>query len=107
MLGTLFPPQRVPLIFSLIILPVVFLGSAYYPWKDLSAIRWLQVLSLADPLVYLSEGFRTALTPQFPHAARRVAGRDGRRGRGTRLARHPGLLTARDRLTGTGGRRAV
>jgi ABC-2 type transport system permease protein len=66
-IGTRFPPQRVPLIFSVIILPLVFLGSVYYPWQDLSAIRWLQVISLADPLVYLSEGFRTALTPQFPH----------------------------------------
>jgi ABC-2 type transport system permease protein len=66
-IGTRFPPQKVPLIFSVIILPLVFLGAVYYPWQDLSSIRWLQVLSLADPLVYLSEGFRAALTPQYPH----------------------------------------
>src|SRR5262249_59193031 len=66
-IGTRFPPQKVPLIFSVIILPLVFLGAVYYPWEQLHTIRWLQVLSLADPLVYLSEGFRAALTPQFPH----------------------------------------
>jgi ABC-2 type transport system permease protein len=66
-IGTRFPPQKVPLIFSVIILPLVFLGAVYYPWEQLHAIRWLQIVSLADPLVYLSEGFRAALTPQFPH----------------------------------------
>jgi hypothetical protein len=38
----------------------------YYSWQALEPIRWLQVATLSNPLVYLSEGFRTALTP-VPH----------------------------------------
>ena len=67
LLGTVFAPQTVPLIFSLIVIPVMFLGCTYYPWKALEAIRWLQILVLVNPLVYVSEGLRGALTPQVPH----------------------------------------
>ena len=35
-------------------------------WLALEPIRWLQVFTLVNPLVYLSEGFRSALTP-VPH----------------------------------------
>ncbi len=34
LLGTVFAPQTVPLIFSLIVIPVMFLGCTYYPWKS-------------------------------------------------------------------------
>ncbi len=30
-------------------------------------MRWLQVLVLFNPLVYVSEGLRAALTPSLPH----------------------------------------
>lgn len=66
-LGTSVRPERVPLMFSIVILPFTFLGATYYPWSQLEAIPWLQWLTLANPLVYMSEGFRMALTPQFPH----------------------------------------
>jgi len=46
---------------------VVFLGAVYYPWSQFHALRWLQVLSLINPLVYMSEGLRGALTPQYGH----------------------------------------
>jgi len=55
-------PRQIPLIFSLIVIPVVFLGAVYYPWAQLQSLRWLQVLVLANPLVYVSEGLRGALT---------------------------------------------
>jgi len=64
--GTLFDPRTVPMLFGVIVVPITFLGCIYYPWKALSAIRWLQILSLANPLVYISEGFRAALT-NVPH----------------------------------------
>jgi ABC-2 type transport system permease protein len=48
-------------------LSVVFLGAAYYPWAQLESLRWLQVLILVNPLVYMSEGLRGALTPQYGH----------------------------------------
>lgn len=64
--GTMFDPRTVPMLFGVIVVPITFLGCIYYPWKALSAIRWLQILSLANPLVYISEGFRAALT-DIPH----------------------------------------
>lgn len=66
-IGTAFNPRQVPLIFSVIVIPITFLGCVYYPWASLDKIRWLQVFVLANPLVYVSEGLRGALTPQFGH----------------------------------------
>lgn len=65
--GTQVRPNQVPLMFSVVILPITFLGATYFPWAQLGPIRWLQVLTLANPLVYMAEGFRMALTPQLPH----------------------------------------
>ena len=36
-------------------------------------VRWLQILVLINPLVYMSEGLRTALTPAIPHMPAWVA----------------------------------
>ncbi len=66
-MGTYVEPDDVPLMFSVVILPATFLGATYFPWAELETIRWLQVAVLANPLVYIAEGFRFALTPQFPH----------------------------------------
>jgi ABC-2 type transport system permease protein len=64
--GTAFEPRTVPMLFGVILIPITFLGCTYYSWLALEPIRWLQVATLANPLVYLSEGFRAALTP-VPH----------------------------------------
>ena len=66
-IGTRVKPQQVPLIFSIIVLPITFLGATYYPWTTLTPIAWLKWSVLINPLVYMSEAFRTALTPQIPH----------------------------------------
>ena len=66
-IGTTWNPRQVPLIFSVIVLPITFLGCIYYPWAALSTIRWLQIVTLANPLVYISEGLRAALTPSLQH----------------------------------------
>jgi ABC-2 type transport system permease protein len=47
-------------------LPRVAFGGTYYSWQALEPIRWLQIGTLINPLVYLAEGFRAALTP-VPH----------------------------------------
>ncbi len=60
--GTRFDPRTVPLLFGIIVIPITFLGCVYYSWSSLETIKWLQVLVLANPLVYISEGFRAALT---------------------------------------------
>ena len=66
MFGTLFDPRTVPLLFGIVVIPLTFLGCIYFPWAELESIRWLQILVLVNPLVYMSEGFRSALTP-VPH----------------------------------------
>lgn len=66
-IGTLIPPQKVALIFTIIVLPLTFLGALYYPWSALAPIPWLQYLVLANPLVYMNEALRAALTSGIPH----------------------------------------
>jgi ABC-2 type transport system permease protein len=61
--GTRFEPRTVPILFGVIVLPLTFLGAVYYSWEALEPIRWLQIAVLVNPLVYMSEGFRAALTP--------------------------------------------
>jgi ABC-2 type transport system permease protein len=62
-LGTFVAPRQIGLMFSLVVLPLTFLGAVYYPWAALAAVPWLQVAVLANPLVYISEGLRAGLTP--------------------------------------------
>ena len=65
-IGTRVAPTQVPLLFSIVVIPITFLGATYYSWTRLSPIPWLKALVLINPLVYMSEGFRMALTP-VPH----------------------------------------
>lgn len=62
-LGTFVDPRQIGLMFSVVVLPLMFLGAVYYPWTALEAVPWLQTLVLVNPLVYVSEGLRAALTP--------------------------------------------
>jgi ABC-2 type transport system permease protein len=66
-LGTIVRPQQIGLMFAVVVVPITFLGCVYYPWALLRAIPWLQVVVLLNPLVYMSEGLRAALTPGTPH----------------------------------------
>jgi ABC-2 type transport system permease protein len=66
-IGTLFQPQQVPLIFSIIVIPMTFLGCVYYPWQSLAPLPILRWAVLINPVVYISEGLRDALTPNVPH----------------------------------------
>src|SRR5580704_15828107 len=66
-IGTSVKPQQIGLIFGVVVIPITFLGCVYYPWAALTHIRWLQVGVLVNPIVYMSEGLRAALTPTLPH----------------------------------------
>ena len=66
-LGTKVKPFQVPLLFSLIVLPLTFLGCTYFPWQDLESVPWLQWAVLVNPVVYMTEGFRAALVGDIPH----------------------------------------
>jgi len=46
---------------------MIFFGCTYYPWSALAKFPILQKAVLVNPVVYASEGLRTALVPQFPH----------------------------------------
>jgi ABC-2 type transport system permease protein len=61
-LGTKVQPLQVPQLFAFIVLPMTMLGCIYFPWTKLSSIRWLEIAVLVNPLVYMCEGFRAALT---------------------------------------------
>ncbi|MFY9814999.1 MAG: hypothetical protein WCF70_00410 [Dehalococcoidales bacterium] len=66
-LGTRISPREIGLMFGFIVLPITFLGGTYYTWTTLSAIKiggfsWLQTLVCVNPLIYVTEGFRAALT---------------------------------------------
>lgn len=69
LIGTSFQPNQVPLVFSILVLPMTLLGCIYYPWAKLSSIPWLKWAILVNPLVYMSEGMRASLTPRLPHMA--------------------------------------
>ena len=53
--------------FSVIIAPMIFFGCAYYPWRDLEVVPAMKYAVLINPLVYVAEGMRGALTPSVPH----------------------------------------
>jgi ABC-2 type transport system permease protein len=72
-LGTRISPRNIGVMFGFIVLPITFLGGTYYPWTTLAAIKvggfpWLQALVCVNPLIYVTEGFRAALTtaPHMP-----------------------------------------
>jgi ABC-2 type transport system permease protein len=65
--GTVVAPQRMGLVFSVLVVPLTFLGCVYYPWSALTAVPWLQWAVLANPVVYMAEGLRAAMTPDVPH----------------------------------------
>lgn len=66
-LGTIINPLKLPMMFATIIIPAIFLGATYYPWKALVTMKWLQYLILVNPVVYACEGLRSVMTPQVPH----------------------------------------
>jgi ABC-2 type transport system permease protein len=66
-LGVAISPQQIGFMFSLIITPMIFFGCAYYPWRGLDKVPVLKYLTLINPLTYVAEGMRGAITPMVPH----------------------------------------
>ena len=67
LLGCVFEPRNIGLMFGFIVLPITFLGGTYYQWTRLGSVRiggfpWLQTVVLINPLVYVNEGLRAAFT---------------------------------------------
>jgi ABC-2 type transport system permease protein len=66
-IGSTVNPKQIGLVFSIIVVPITFLGCVYYPWAWLSQIPWLKYGVLFNPIVYMSEGLRAAVTPSVDH----------------------------------------
>jgi ABC-2 type transport system permease protein len=66
-LGTAISPQQIGMMFSMIVAPMIFFGCTYYPWRGLDRVPAVKYAVLVNPLVYVSEGMRGALTPTLPH----------------------------------------
>ena len=67
LLGTSFEPRNLGLMFGFIVLPITFLGGTYYQWTRLAPVKaggfhWLQIIVLINPLIYVNDGMRAALT---------------------------------------------
>jgi ABC-2 type transport system permease protein len=73
-LGTAIAPQQIGLMFSVIIAPMLFFGCAYYPWRGLDVVPVMKYIVLINPMVYVAEGLRGALTPAVPHMPLTVVG---------------------------------
>jgi ABC-2 type transport system permease protein len=66
-IGSTVNPRQIGLVFSIIVVPITFLGCVYYPWAWLDKIPWVQYGVLFNPIVYMSEGLRAAVTPGMEH----------------------------------------
>jgi len=67
LIGCAISPQQIGLMFSSIIGPMIFFGCTYYPWMALDKVPFMKYAVLVNPLVYVAEGMRGAITPNVPH----------------------------------------
>jgi ABC-2 type transport system permease protein len=65
-MGTLVQPNRISVAFAIVLTPLIFTGAGFYPWSALGDLRWFQVVTLFNPLTYVSEGMRATIT-SAPH----------------------------------------
>jgi ABC-2 type transport system permease protein len=68
-LGTHVQPRFAGLLFAVVLGPMMLFGCAYYPWDSLAALGPVRYLFLVNPLTFMSEAMRLAVTPSVPHMA--------------------------------------
>jgi ABC-2 type transport system permease protein len=66
-LGTRVQPRFSGLLFAVVLGPMMLFGCAYYPWAQLAVLGPLQHVFLLNPLTFMSEAMRLAVTPEAPH----------------------------------------
>ena len=71
-LGTRVEPRYAGLLFPILLGPMMLFGCAYFPWTGLQSIGPLRYLFLINPLVFISEALRLAVTPEIPHMPLRL-----------------------------------
>jgi ABC-2 type transport system permease protein len=66
-LGTFVTPNRINVVFAVVLTPLLFTGSTQFPWQSLDSLRWFQVVCAINPLTYVSEALRAEMSPGVPH----------------------------------------
>jgi ABC-2 type transport system permease protein len=66
-LGSNVQPRFAGLLFAVVIGPMMLFGCAYYPYASLTVLGPLRAVFLVNPLVFMSEAMRMAVTPNVPH----------------------------------------
>lgn len=66
-IGSNIQPRLSGLLFAVILGPMMLFGCAYYPWAALEVLGPVRYLLLLNPLVFMSEAMRLAVTPDIPH----------------------------------------
>jgi ABC-2 type transport system permease protein len=66
-LGTWVKPNRINVVFAVVLTPLLFTGSTQFPWPALESLRWFQVVCAVNPLTYVSEALRAEMAPDVPH----------------------------------------
>jgi ABC-2 type transport system permease protein len=67
LLGTAGLPKDIPTTFSLILVPMTFFSASYYAWQSLDAVPVVKWLVAFNPVLYINENLRSALSPEIPH----------------------------------------
>jgi ABC-2 type transport system permease protein len=66
-LGTNVQPRFSGLLFAVVLGPMMLFGCAYYPWTALESLGAVRYLFLLNPLTFMSEAMRLAVTPGASH----------------------------------------
>ncbi len=66
-LGTRVQPRFAGLLFAVVLGPLMLFGCAYYPYAALELLGPVQYVFLLNPLVFMSEAMRLAVTPEVRH----------------------------------------
>ena len=66
-IGSNIQPRYSGLLFAVILGPMMLFGCAYYPWASLAVLGPVRFVFLVNPLVFISEAMRLAVTPDIPH----------------------------------------
>ena len=62
LVGTIVKPMQIAAMFPGFLMPLIFTGAIFFSWASLSALPVIKWLVLINPLVYINEALRYAMT---------------------------------------------
>lgn len=73
-IGTFVSVQKINIVFALVLTPLLFTGCSQYPWPSLGGnLEWFKIVTLFNPLTYVSELCRASTEPQIAHISAPVS----------------------------------